>query len=444
MPKNNKKKKSNILLPIIIVLIVVIIIGIIVWGFMANWWSSKNNNSSENCIDNDFTSLIMGTLLPETGALEFLGPPLTNAVELAIDDINDAGGVNGEDVILKYGDSGTDPEIANDTVDRLISCDGVNAIIGAAASGITKSVLDKIEENKIILCAPSNTVVGLGKGNSYYFRTAPPDNLQVQTLAKLVIGDGHKNVAIITRGDDYGKTFNIELKSVIEKLGGTIVYNTPYQIETSDFQSILADVAASNADAVVLVSFEEGYQILQEMIEQNLFFILSTYITSSMSTPELGSYVDEKNPGIVSGIKGTQVNANPNIDPTFTQRFKAIYEMEPLYASYAYDCAIMIALAAESAKSNKSEDIAKHMNRIFNGKYKCNTFAEGKQLLSQGVSIKYQGVSGPINLVDGHPTVGIYNIYEYNNKGIQQFVQTVASNSPIKNKKLATATATNK
>ena len=102
--------------------------------------SSASSSSSES---SSAEGLNIGTLLPETGALAFLSAPLLEGVNMAIADINAAGGVNGADVTLTPGDSGTDPEIANTTVDRLLTED-VDAIVGAAASGITGSVIDKI------------------------------------------------------------------------------------------------------------------------------------------------------------------------------------------------------------------------------------------------------------------------------------------------------------
>ena len=131
--------------------------------------SSASSSSSES---SSAEGLNIGTLLPETGALAFLSAPLLEGVNMAIADINAAGGVNGADVTLTPGDSGTDPEIANTTVDRLLTED-VDAIIGAAASGITGSVIDKITSAGITQCSPSNTAAGLGTSgdDGFYFRT---------------------------------------------------------------------------------------------------------------------------------------------------------------------------------------------------------------------------------------------------------------------------------
>ncbi|MDP6341764.1 MAG: ABC transporter substrate-binding protein, partial [Acidimicrobiales bacterium] len=141
--------------------------------------ASSSASSSESNDSGSAEGLNIGTLLPETGALAFLSAPLLEGVNMAIADINAAGGVNGADVTLTPGDSGTDPEIANTTVDRLLTED-VDAIVGAAASGITGSVIDKITSAGVTQCSPSNTAAGLGTSgdDGFYFRTAPSDDLQ--------------------------------------------------------------------------------------------------------------------------------------------------------------------------------------------------------------------------------------------------------------------------
>ena len=116
--------------------------------------SSSESSSSSEAETSDSGSaegLNMGTLLPETGQLAVLSDPLVLAVDMAIRDINAAGGVNGADVTLTKGDSGTDPDIANTTVDRLLTED-VDAIVGAAASGITGSVIEKITSSGTTQC----------------------------------------------------------------------------------------------------------------------------------------------------------------------------------------------------------------------------------------------------------------------------------------------------
>ena len=151
--------------------------------------------------------LKIGSLLPQTGDLAFLGPPEFAGVELAIEDINAAGGVLGAPVEYSAGDSGDDKtDTANQTVDRLINQEGVDAIIGAAASGVTLNVLDTVTAAGVVQFSAANTSVALTdkEDNGLFFRNAPPDSLQGPVLADLVLADGAESAYILARDDAYG------------------------------------------------------------------------------------------------------------------------------------------------------------------------------------------------------------------------------------------------
>ena len=399
--------------------------------------SSSESSSSSEAEASDSGSaegLNMGTLLPETGALAFLSEPLVLAVDMAIRDINAAGGVNGADVTLTKGDSGTDPDIANTTVDRLLT-ENVDAIVGAAASGITGSVIEKITSAGVTQCSPSNTAAGLGVSgdDGYYFRTAPSDDLQAPALAGVVLGDGYTNVAVVSRADDYGVGFNAYLEPAVEAGGGTIVYNEPYAPESTSFDDVVADVIASGPDAVVIVAFEEGVQLIQAMVEQGAGpQDIQIYITDGMATGELGALIDEANPSIASGMKGTQPAAAPSTGAAFFPGAFAEFapDVSTIFSAQSYDCAILIALAAEAAGSNNSADIAAQMVAVSRDGEKCSTFADCKALLADGADIDYDGASGAIDFLDvGEPGTGIYEVYEYDADGVQQVVEELTFES---------------
>jgi branched-chain amino acid transport system substrate-binding protein len=132
--------------------------------------------------------LTIGTLLPVTGDLAFLGPPEVAGARLALEDINAAGGVLGAEMVLEEGDSGdTNQDIANPEVDRLLALN-VDAIMGAASSAVSKLVIDKITGNSVIHFSPANTSPDFTTydDGGLYFRTAPSDLLQGAVLADQV------------------------------------------------------------------------------------------------------------------------------------------------------------------------------------------------------------------------------------------------------------------
>ncbi len=119
--------------------------------------SSSTSSSSATSTGSTATALKLGVLLPHTGTLAFLEPPMGDSVTLALKDINAAGGVNGKPVTQVGADEGTaQPSIVTQATNTLLQ-DKVNAIIGAAATGDTLSVIDKITTAPVVECSPSNT-----------------------------------------------------------------------------------------------------------------------------------------------------------------------------------------------------------------------------------------------------------------------------------------------
>ena len=148
----------------------------------------------------------IGTLLPETGTLAFLGPPMVAGVLVGVDEVNQAGGVLDQPVALITGDSGdTTTDTANVTVDRELA-DGADTIIGAASSAVSLKVIDKVASAGVVMFSPANTSDQFVcyPTAAMYFRTAPTDVLQAQALAQLITEDGAQRVAMMALNDPYG------------------------------------------------------------------------------------------------------------------------------------------------------------------------------------------------------------------------------------------------
>jgi ABC-type branched-subunit amino acid transport system substrate-binding protein len=216
--------------------------------------------------------LKIGSLLPETGNLAFLGPPEFAGVEYAIDEINKAGGVLGKPVEYSQGDSGdTSTDIASTTADRLIS-EGVDAIIGAASSGVTLTVIDKITQAGVTMFSPANTSPALSDyaDSGLYFRNAPPDGLQGALVAQLVLEDGNASAYILNLDDAYGNGIAAVINDVLTAQGVEVLGVKAYDPAAASFDAEVADVVAADPDAIVLISFDEGSRILRTMVENGV------------------------------------------------------------------------------------------------------------------------------------------------------------------------------
>lgn len=216
--------------------------------------------------------LEFGGLLPQTGSLAFLAPPEFAGAELAIADINAAGGFNGQDVTFSPGDSGdTSTDIASQTADRHIA-DGIDAIIGAASSSVTLTVIDKITAAGIVQFSPANTSLALVDypDHSLYFRNAPPDDLQGNVIAQLVIDDGNSSAYILALDDAYGTSLLAVVEAALTAGGVEVLGAVVYDPAAASFDAEVADLVAADPDAVVLITFDEGSRLLKTMVENGV------------------------------------------------------------------------------------------------------------------------------------------------------------------------------
>ncbi len=371
-------------------------------------------------------TLQLGYLLPQSGDLAFLGPPMIRAVEMAVEEINEAGGVLGNDVELFGADDGTDPDVASTALDRLIASDRIDAFIGAAASGVSRGIMGKVREAGVVQCSPSNTAADLpniaDRAGGFYFRTAPPDDLQGPALADVIAEDGHETVSIIALNDEYGQGFSEYLRPALEEAGIEVVADVAYDPRGTTFDADVREALEPGPDAVALISFPDtGSSILSTMIEQGAGpGDIPIYTADGMQSGSLYELIDENDPSVVEGIKGTAPSAAPEAGrPGWLEEFQAFApDTDTIFSAHAYDCAIIIALATVAAGTDEPSAIRDHMIDVTRDGEDCSTFAECVELLEAGEDINYNGASGPLNFTeDGQPGAGSYDVWEFDANG---------------------------
>lgn len=369
--------------------------------------------------------LTVGALLPQTGDLAFLGPPEFAGVDLAIQDINEAGGVLGQDVVGVKADSGDGtPDIASASVDELFAKD-VDVIVGAAASGVSVSVIDKITGAGVVQFSPANTAAGFDTydDGGLYFRTAPSDALQGKVLAQTAIDDGFSNVAIMARQDFYGEGLADQAETSLEDGGATVADKVLYAADAQNFTAEVNQIAATQPDALILVAFEETTKIIPQLIAKG---IGPQDIQLYFVDGNLADYSDENFD--LAGVKGTlPVSGDP--DPGFNDR---LLEIDPKlkdfsYGPQSYDAVVISALAAIAAENDNGEAVGSQIIDVTREGTECSTFEECAQLLEDGEDINYEGVSGPTDMNDtGSPAAGTIGVNEYKKGNTYEQVDTVS------------------
>lgn len=368
-------------------------------------------------------TLVIGSLAPETGDLSSIAQSLRVPVEIAVAEMNEAGGVNDTPVTLVTGDDGTDPQVASATIDRMLTSDLADVLTGPASSPTTTGILDKIETNQIPICSGSNTSPAFtpkGTGGGFYFRTAPPDKLQAPATAELILGAGHANVAIIALNDDYGQGYAKALSKALKQGGAKVVANVPYDPEGTVFDSDAQEVADADPDAIAVIAFPEtGSKVLQALIAAGVGpadkAVFTTDGLDDSSIPEL---VDPANLGGLDGVQGTTPAAAPaGVEHPFHEVFAAT-GVDTVFSSYYYDCAIIFALASQSAGTDDAVQIRKHVKKVLKGDTECNTFADCKEALEAGDTINYNGAASDYAKFSDHePLVGVYDVYTFDAAG---------------------------
>src|SRR4051794_15100135 len=258
-------------------------------------------------------TLVVGTLLPQTGDLAFLGPPEFAGVDAAVKDINAAGGVNGKEVVQKKADSGDGtPDIAGSSVDKLLNANA-DTIIGAAASSVSLTVIDKIVGAGVVEFSPANTSPAFDTydDKGLYFRTSPSDVLQGSVLGNLIVQDGFKNVAILARQDSYGEGLANQLEQTIKDQGSNVSTKVLYSADATNFTADINKVAASKPDAVALIAFEETTKIVPGLIAKGIGpQDVQTYFVDGNTA----DYSKDFDPGTLKGVKAT-FPTPPELDP---------------------------------------------------------------------------------------------------------------------------------
>jgi branched-chain amino acid transport system substrate-binding protein len=369
------------------------------------------------------TTLNIGTILPVTGSLAFLGPAEVAGSGLAVDDINAAGGVLGNQVVLNQGDSGdATTDTANTEVDRLLAA-GAQVIIGAASSGVSLTVIDKITSAGVVQFSPANTSPAFTNyaDNGLYFRTAPSDRLQGSVLANLVIEEGAETAAVLYRNDSYGVGLAGFFKEFYEGAGGTVPEFIEYAEGTETFDAEVDKVVAANPDAIVIIGFAETGPILNTMHERGVGPTAKKVYGVDGNISGLEKLVSD--PAILAGIRGTE----PSVDLSTIKEFTARLDSNPdvkgvyTYGAETYDAIVISALAAEIAGCADGVSIGAQINGVTKDGEKCTDFASCLSLIQAGTDVDYDGLGGAYEFSDaGEPETASFRIITYGAAGVDQ------------------------
>lgn len=206
----------------------------------------------------------VGVNMELSGSVASYGQSNTEGVELAVDEINAAGGIDGKKIELIKVDNKSDAAEATNAAIRLTSQDKVNAIIGASTSGNTVAQAQIANNTQTVLITPSGTSPTVtvnedGSVNDFVFRTSFIDPFQGTVAANFAVNDLKvKNAAIFAdNASDYAKGLAAAFKETFEKAGGKIVAEEAYVAKDTDFRSTLTRIKVKNPEFIFIPGYYE-------------------------------------------------------------------------------------------------------------------------------------------------------------------------------------------
>jgi ABC-type branched-subunit amino acid transport system substrate-binding protein len=358
--------------------------------------------------------LKLGALMPMTGDLQAYGQTSLNGIELAAKEINDAGGVLGQDMEIELGDTQTNPQSGIDAAKQLVSINGVSGIVGALSSGVTipvaESVTSKEGVPQISGASTSPVITGLDD-NDFMFRTVPSDAFQGRALAEVVADDGMSSVSILYVNNDYGEGLADSFSAAFENNGGTVDERIAYEKGNASYRGELSNAAGGGAEALVLIGYpESGVTILRQALEGGHFdrFVF----TDGMKAPEI---IDSVGAEVLEGSFGTAPEALTDTDSA--QHFRSAYEGEygevppKPFIDTAYDATWVLALAAQAAGSTDGEAVRDALRDVANPpgeQILPGEWNKAMELLADGQDINYSGASGSVDFDDNGDVSGTF------------------------------------
>jgi branched-chain amino acid transport system substrate-binding protein len=311
----------------------------------------------------------IGILFPMTGDAGQYGVDGKKAIDLAIEQINSNGGVNGKKIEVFFEDSKADPKVGVTAMEKLVSIDKVTAVVGDIVSSVSIPAAVIAEKNKVILIAPTSSAPAITQAGRFIYRVWPSDLLEGSSAGNFAKIKGYKKAYLLHLNNDYGiQIANIFTKS-FETNNQKVVGNDAYDPKTKDFKTLLLKVKNANPDVVYIAGYYEDTGEFLKQANQlgiKVQFIGATAIEDEKFIKIAGNSAEGIIYPLASGFDVTSQVAETKL---FVDAFKKKYNYEPTWVeSHCYDAFMLIVNAMEKTGKFDGESIRNYLDTM--GEYK--------------------------------------------------------------------------
>jgi branched-chain amino acid transport system substrate-binding protein len=348
----------------------------------------------------DGDTIKFGWLNGITGDYSSYYEPSQAAVTLAIEEINDNGGVLGKKVELVTADNLSTVEGAVQGFSRLVDVENVVAVGGVESTG-GLAILDSANELEIPVFCPGCGTPELDTGaGEYMFRITGSDSDGGTIAAQFARDQGVKRVAVMAQNTEGMSEPADIFTRVFEGSGGEVVADVRFNPGRSSYQAELAQAFDAKPDAVYLAAGHEAASVIFREWQRRGYGG-KFFVSPDLVTPPIGSLMPELENGVAVGAIAAYDTDSPAYK-SFAERFKAKTGQDPaagVYDANQYDEYIALALAITKAQSTEGADIIAAIPEVLNPEGTVvYSYADGLKELEAGNEINYHGASGSLDL----------------------------------------------
>lgn len=307
------------------------------------------------CSKNDGNTVKIGGVAPLSGAVAVYGVECKNGIDLAVEEINAAGGINGKQVQFVCEDDEGAPDKTVNAFKKLTTKDGIKVVIGSLTSGCTQAITTLAQAGKVIQIAPAATAPAITDAGNYIFRACFIDPFQGTVGGKFAAENlGKRRAAILYDiGNDYSVGLADNFKISFTENGGEIVSVESYATGDKDFNAQLTKIKNANPDVVYLPDYYGTVALIAKQLR-----------AQGIDTPIVGAdgwdgLFENAGDEVLNGFYSNHyaVDSTEPAVQKYVNAFRAKYNKDPnSFAALGYDSVYMLKDAME--KAGTTTDVA--------------------------------------------------------------------------------------